>query len=301
MSRYPYGDVFYLRSKLASKLGISADRLIFGTGSNEIIELAMRTFLARDEHVMSPSPSFSVYGIIAQAMRASCRWIPVRSDFSFDFEALAANIDDKTRIIFLGNPNNPTGTYFSQETLEAFMKKVPAETIVVLDEAYCEYVDAPDFPDTLKMQKSCPNLMIMRTFSKAYGLAALRVGYCIADPVAIDMMNRVRQPFNTNMAAQIAAEAALEDTDHLKKVIRENRMGKAYLYGEFEKLGFEYIPTQANFILVKTGEGERIFSELLKKGVIVRYLGPGLKDYIRVSIGTEEENKVFIEQLKAVL
>ncbi len=301
MSRYPYGDVFYLRTRLAAKLGISADRLIFGTGSNEIIELAMRTFLARDEHVMSPSPSFSVYGIIAQAMRASCRWIPVRSDFSFDFDALAANIDDKTRIIFLGNPNNPTGTYFSQEALEAFMKKVPAETIVVLDEAYCEYVDAPDFPDTLKMQKSYPNLMIMRTFSKAYGLAALRVGYCIADPIAIDMMNRVRQPFNTNMAAQIAAEAALEDTDHLKKVIRENRMGKAYLYGEFEKLGFEYIPTQANFILVKTGEGERIFKELLKKGVIVRYLGPGLKDYIRVSIGTEEENKVFIEQLKAVL
>lgn len=301
MSRYPYGDVFYLRTRLASKLGISADRLIFGTGSNEIIELAMRTFLARDEHVMSPSPSFSVYGIIAQAMRTSCRWIPVRSDFSFDFEALAANIDDKTRIIFLGNPNNPTGTYFSQESLEAFMQNVPAETIVVLDEAYCEYVDAPDFPDTLKMQKSYPNLMIMRTFSKAYGLAALRVGYCIADPIAIDMMNRVRQPFNTNMAAQIAAEAALEDTDHLKKVIRENRMGKAYLYGEFEKLGFEYIPTQANFILVKTGEGERIFKELLKKGVIVRYLGPGLKDYIRVSIGTEEENKVFIEQLKAVL
>jgi histidinol-phosphate aminotransferase len=151
------------------------------------------------------------------------------------------------------------------------------------------------------MLKDYPNMMIMRTFSKAYGLAALRVGYGIAHPTAIDMMNRVRQPFNTNMAAQIAAEAALADTDHLAKVVKENYNGKMYLYKEFEKLGLEYIPTQANFILVKTGNGEQVFNELLKKGVIVRFLGPSLKDYIRVSIGTAEENATFIEQLKLVL
>jgi histidinol-phosphate aminotransferase len=300
-SRYPYGDVYYLRSQLAEKLAIPADMLIFGTGSNEIIELSMRTFLAPDDHVMSPAPSFSVYGIIAQAMRSSCKWIPVKSDFSFDFDKLVENITDKTRIIFLGNPNNPTGTYFNQAELDKFMKQVPEETIVVMDEAYCEYVDAPDFPDTLKMLKDYPNMMIMRTFSKAYGLAALRVGYGIAHPTAIDMMNRVRQPFNTNMAAQIAAEAALADTDHLAKVVKENYNGKMYLYKEFEKLGLEYIPTQANFILVKTGNGEQVFNELLKKGVIVRFLGPSLKDYIRVSIGTAEENATFIEQLKLVL
>lgn len=301
ITRYPYGDAYYLRSKLAKKLGVNPDRLLFGTGSNEIIELAMRTFLAPGEQVMSPAPSFSVYGIIAQAMRSSCKWIPVNADFSFNFDKLIENIDKNVRIIFLGNPNNPTGTYFTQNEIDAFMKRVPKDVIVVMDEAYCEYADAPDFPDTQKMQEEYPNIMIMRTFSKAYGLAALRVGYCIADPVAIDMMNRVRQPFNTNMVGQIAAEAALEDSDHLKRVIDENRTGKEYLYEEFKKLNLEYIPTQANFILLKTGNGEHVFNELLKKGVIVRFLGPGLKDFVRVSIGTEEENRIFIDQLKNIL
>jgi histidinol-phosphate aminotransferase len=261
----------------------------------------MRTFIGKDEHVMSPSPSFSVYGIISQAMRSRCCWIPVGKDFRFDFDALAAAITDKTRIIFLSNPNNPTGEYFTKDEIEDFMKKVPENVIVIMDEAYTEYVDAPDYPDTVKMQERCPNIMSMRTFSKAYGLAALRVGYVIAHPDAIDMMNRVRQPFNTNMAAQVAAEAALKDTDHLKKVLFENRQGKGYLYKEFEKLGLEYVPTQANFILVKVGHGEKVFNALLKKGVIVRYLGPGLAEYIRVSIGTQEENRIFINELSEVL
>ncbi|WP_022852251.1 histidinol-phosphate transaminase [Limisalsivibrio acetivorans] len=301
MGRYPYGDVYYLRKKLAKRLNVDGDRIIFGTGSNEIIELAMRTFVSTDEHVMSPAPSFSVYGIIAQAMRASCKWIPTKEDFSYDFEKLAEEIDDKTRIIFLANPNNPTGLHFTDEELVNFMEKVPADCIVVMDEAYYEYVDANDYPDTIKMLDKYPNMMVMRTFSKAYGLAALRVGFAVGHPDAIDMLNRVRQPFNTNMGGQIAAEAALDDSDFLRRVIHENRQGKAYIYRELERLGIEYVPTQANFMLVKVGDGEKVFNELLKEGVIVRYLGPGLGEYIRVSIGTADENGTFIEKLEKIL
>jgi len=301
LSRYPLGDVFYLREALAAKLGVSGDKLIFGTGSNEIIELVIRTFLKDDEHVLSPAPSFSVYGIISQAAGFSCNWVPVKSDFKFDFEALAGAINKKTRIIFLANPNNPTGEFFTKAELEGFLKKVPSDVIVVMDEAYVEYVDAADFPDTLELMKDYRNLFIMRTFSKAYGLAAIRVGYAIGDEEAIDLLNRVRQPFNTNMVAQVAAQAALADEDHLKKVLKENKDGKEYLYAEFEKLGLSYVPTQANFILVNVKDGEKVFNELLKKGVIVRYLGPGLAEYVRTSVGTKEENEIFIEKLKEVL
>lgn len=301
ISRYPLGDAFYLRETVSKHYGISGDMLLFGTGSNEIIELAIRTFLGSDEHVLSPAPSFSVYGIISQAAGKSCKWVPVNSDFKFDFEALAAAITDKTRMVFLANPNNPTGEFFTKEELEGFMKQVPDDVIVIMDEAYIEYADAPNFPDTLAMLKDYKNIFLMRTFSKAYGLAALRVGYVIACKEAIDMMNRVRQPFNTNMAAQIAAQTAMEDQDHLQKVIAENKAGKEYLYAEFEKLSLKYIPTQANFILVNVGDGEKIFNELLKEGVILRYLGPGLAEWVRVSIGTKEENEIFIEKLKKVL
>lgn len=301
ISRYPLGDAFYLRRTVSEFYGIPGDKLLFGTGSNEIIELAIRTFLKDGEHVLSPAPSFSVYGIISQAAGISCKWVPVQKNFKFDFEALAAAIDDKTRMIFLCNPNNPTGEYFTQAELDSFLAKVPNDVIVIMDEAYVEYADAPDFPDTLPMLKDHKNMFIMRTFSKAYGLAALRVGYVIADEEAIDMMNRVRQPFNTNMAAQVAAKAAMEDREHLQKVTTENKNGKKYLYGEFEKLGLRYVPTQSNFILVNVRDGETVFNELLKEGVIVRYLGPGLKEWVRVSVGTMEENGIFIEKLKKVL
>jgi len=301
ISRYPLGDAFYLRQTVAEHYGISGDKLLFGTGSNEIIELAIRTFLADDEQVISPAPSFSVYGIISQAAGKSCKWVPVAKDFKIDFDALAAAIDDKTRMVFLANPNNPTGEYFTEEELESFMKKVPSDVIVVMDEAYIEYADADNFPDTLKMLDKYKNMFLMRTFSKAYGLAALRAGYVIACEEAIDMMNRVRQPFNTNMAAQVAANAAMLDQNHLKTVIALNKKGKEYLYEEFEALSLEYVPTQANFILVKVGDGEKVFNELLTEGVIVRYLGPGLAEWIRVSVGTMEENEIFIDKLKKVL
>jgi len=301
ISRYPLGDAFYLRTAVSEHYNIDGKKLLFGTGSNEIIDLAIRTFLGTDEEVISPSPSFSVYGIISQAAGRSCQWVPVTPDFKVDFDALAAAISDKTRMIFLANPNNPTGEFFTKAELEDFMKKVPEDVIVVMDEAYIEYADAPDFPDTLAMLDTYKNMFLMRTFSKAYGLAALRVGYVIASEEAIDMMNRVRQPFNTNMAAQIAAQAAIKDQEHLQKVLAENKAGKDYLYEQFDALGLKYIPTQANFILVHVGNGEKVFNDLLKEGVILRYLGPGLAEWVRVSIGTMAENKTFIEKLKTVL
>ncbi|PLX70813.1 MAG: histidinol-phosphate transaminase [Denitrovibrio sp.] len=300
ISRYPYGDAFYLRQTVADFYNVSGDKLLFGTGSNEIIELAIRTFLSDGEHVLSPAPSFSVYGIISQAAGKGCKWVPVKEGFKFDFEALAEAIDEKTRMIFLANPNNPTGEYFTQSEITDFMKKVPEDVIVVMDEAYIEYADAPDFPDTLAMLDDYKNMFIMRTFSKAYGLASVRAGYVIACEEAIDMMNRVRQPFNTNMLAQVAAKAAMEDSDHLAKVLKENKDGKEYLYSQFEKLSLKYIPTQANFILVNVKDGEKVFNELLKEGVIVRYLGPGLAEWIRVSVGTMKENEIFINKLQKV-
>lgn len=301
LSRYPFGDAHDIRVKLAAKLQIPGDMLIFGTGSNEIIELAIRTFLKEGEHVMSPAPSFSVYSSISQAAGKSCKWIPCKPDFSIDFDALIANIDDKTRMIFIANPNNPTGEYTSDKVLRAFLDRVPEDVIVVMDEAYVEFADAKDFPDTMQYLDKYHNIFIMRTFSKAYGIASLRVGYCVADAMAVDMMNRVRQPFNTNMAGQVAAVAALEDQAYLQKVVRKNKKGRTFLQKEFKKMGLNFIPSQSNFILVEVGDGEKVFNELLKKGVIVRFLGPSLAKYVRVSVGTMEENEIFIEAFKKVL
>jgi len=301
MNFYPYGDAFYLKRRLASLLEIEPDRLLFGTGSNEIIELLIRTFAKKGDSILSFFPSFSVYGIIAKAAGIECKWVKLNDDFYVDFDKIKANMDKNVRIVFLANPNNPTGTYISEEELEDFMEFVDENTIVALDEAYMEYVDAHDFPNTLKLLDKYDNLLSMRTFSKAYGLAGFRVGYAIGHKDAIDMLNRVRQPFNVNMAGQIAAEAALDDKDFIRKSIKNNRDGKRYLYSEFEKLGLHYVETQANFILVNVGDGEKIFNELLKKGVIVRFLGEALKEYIRVTIGTSEQNKIFIKKLRKIL
>jgi histidinol-phosphate aminotransferase len=301
MNRYPLGDAFYLRQELSKFLNVDPNQIIFGTGSNEIIELAIRTFVKDGEHVLSYAPSFSVYGIIAQAAGSFCKWVPTGDRFKVDFKKLKEAVEPSTRIVFLANPNNPTGVYFTEEELIDFLNFIPKETIVVLDEAYIEYVDAPDFPNSLKLIEKYPNLFTMRTFSKAYGLAGFRIGYAVGNPDGIDMLNRVRQPFNVNMVAQIAAIAALEDKDFVRNSIKINREGKAYLYKQFKDLGLDFIETQANFILVKVGDGKDVFEKLLREGVIVRFLGPSLKEYIRVSIGTQKENEIFIEKLKKLL
>ncbi len=301
VNRYPLGDSYYLKNKLAEKLNIPSERLLFGAGSNEIIEFLFRTFLKKGEEALSFAPSFSVYGLIAQAVESKCNWVPVNDDFTVNFSKLTEAINDKIRLIFLANPNNPTGTYFSEEELIDFLNKVPEETIVVLDEAYIEFIDAPDYPNSIELMDKYPNIVIMRTFSKAYGLAALRVGYAIAQPECIDMMNRVRQPFNINMAAQVAAEAALDDDEFLKATIDEIRKGKKDFYERLEQMGLKYIPTQTNFILINVGDGQTVFEQLMKKGIIVRYLGPGLANYIRVDISNQEGRDAFFSALKEIL
>ena len=230
-------------------------------------------------------------------MGTKCEWVPTKTSFEVDFDKLLTAVKPGVRVVFLASPNNPTGCYVNSTNLKIFMQKVPDNVIVVMDEAYREFADASDFPDTLNWYKEHPNMVLMRTFSKAYGLAGLRIGYCIADKVCCEMMNRVRQPFNTNMLAQIAASTAINDDMWLKKVLNNNAEGKKYLYGEFEKLRIKYIKTQANFILADVKNGEQVFAKLLRKGIIVRFMGRELGSYIRVTIGSPEENKLFLKAL----
>lgn len=301
INRYPLGDSYYLKEKLSAKLDVNADRLIFGAGSNEIIEFLFKAFLKKGEHALSFAPSFSVYGLIAQAMESSCNWIPMTQNFEVDFEGMKKAINDKTRLIFLANPNNPTGTYFTSEELEDFMKVVPQDTIVVMDEAYFDFINQDDYPNSIKLMDTYPNIVIMRTFSKAYGLASLRVGYAIAQPECVNMMNRVRQPFNINMPAQIAATAVLEDEDFLQATLNEVKRGKADFYKRCDEMGLKYIPTQANFLLINVGDGKKVFNDLMGKGVIVRFLGPGLAEYIRVDLGNQAGRDAFFKGIKEVL
>jgi histidinol-phosphate aminotransferase len=299
--RYPLGDAYNIRMLVAEKFGVAPNELVFGSGSNEVIELLLRTFVHNGELVASPSPSFSVYGIISTAMGSGCKWSSVNEDFTPDLDKVLASICPKTRVLFIANPNNPTGAYINETELRNFVKRVPEDVIIVMDEAYVEFADAPDIADTSLWYKEFPNVVVMRTFSKAYGLAGLRMGYAIANATCCDMMNRVRQPFNTNMLAQAAACAALQDDEWLAKVKEINSTEKQRLYRAFEAMGLSYVPSQANFILVKVGDGERVFNGLLRKGVIARFMGKGLAEYIRVSIGKPEENEIFINALKEVL
>jgi len=299
--RYPLGDAFDIRMKVAAKYDVSPDELTFGTGSNELIELMMRTFIHGGETVMSPAPSFSVYGLTATAMGTKCDWVPVNSDFKTDMDELLSKITPQTRIVFLANPNNPLGNYITATELTYFMDKVPSDVIVAMDEAYIEFADAADIPDTLAMRRKYGNMILLRTFSKAYGLAGLRIGYAIAPRDATDMMNRVRQPFNTNSLAQIGAYAAIDDVEWLKRVVALNAECRRQLYAGFERLGLPYVKSQANFILVNVKDGKGVFERLLRQGVIVRYMGDALKPYVRVSVGTKEENEIFLAALAKVL
>ncbi|NPA15147.1 MAG: histidinol-phosphate transaminase [Deferribacteres bacterium] len=300
--RYPEGGCYYLRKKLSAFLGVGEENLVFGNGSNEIIEILMRTFLAPGDEVVYAWPAFVVYKLISQAMGLSAREIPLK-DMRHDLEAMADAVTDRTKMVFVANPNNPTGTAVYTDEVERFLERIPDDVIVVFDEAYYEFADQKRFPQLKdRAVEGYKNLVLMRTFSKAYGLAGLRMGYCITSPEIADYMNRVRQPFNVNLLAQEAAIAALEDQEHVKKTVELANEGKAYFYSEFEKMGLEYVPSETNFVLVKVGDGRRVFEGLLDRGVIVRSMeGYSLPEYIRVNVGLVEENERFIKELKALL
>lgn len=302
LHRYPDGSCFYLKEKLSRHLGVEPDMLIIGNGSNEIIELVIKTYLKPGDEAVMAGPSFAVYPIAVSASACKAVTAPLK-DFRHDLEAMASAVGPRTRLVFIANPNNPTGTMVTDNELSSFLEAVPDDVIVCVDEAYYEFAQNPGFPKTLEhVKKGKKAVLLLRTFSKVYGLAGLRVGYGVADPSIVDYMNRVRQPFNVNSLAQAAAIAALDDREHLKKTVQNNIQGLDYLLGELKAMGLECVPTEANFFLVRAGEGKKVYDALLKKGVIVRPMDSyGLGEYIRVTVGLPEENSRFISSLQEVL
>ena len=298
---YPDGDCFYLKNALAKKLGVAPETLIFGNGSNEIIELAARTFMRAGDEAVMAEQAFVVYQLIVQAVGAKSKQVPL-CDYTHDLNAIAEAVSEKTRMVFLANPNNPTGTIFRREDWEKFLAKISPEVLLIVDEAYFEYVQDAGYPDSLKYHSDGRAILTLRTFSKLYGLAGLRIGYGVAPKELIAMMQRVRQPFNVNAPAQWAALAALDDSDHVRHSLAVNRQGLDYLQSEFKKLGLEHVPSHGNFILVRVGKGQEVFERLLSQGVIVRPMGGYMfPEHVRVTVGTMKENRKFIEALQKVM
>ena len=302
LNRYPDGSGFYLRQALAKKHGIAPDQIVLGNGSNDLIELLVRTFLRPGDEAVVPHPSFVVYPMIVQAA-GGIRVMVMLKDYRLDLEAMARAITPLTKMVFIANPNNPSATIVTADEVEAFMARVPERTIVVFDEAYIEFALGPDFPDTIQHVKQGRRVVVLRTFSKAASLAGLRVGYGIADADAVSLMNRIRQPFNVNSLAQVAALAALEDDGHVLECVRMIEAGRHFLYDEFKALGLRYVPSRANFILVDVGRSAAdIYQKLLHQGVIVRPMTPfGMETALRITVGTPEENRKLAKALRTVL
>jgi histidinol-phosphate aminotransferase len=301
LNLYPDGDCYYLKNGLAKKVGVAPEQLIFGNGSNEIIELAVRAFMRPGDQAVMARQAFVVYQLIIQAVGGRSVQVPLR-DYTHDLGAIAAAVTAETKIVFLANPNNPTGTIYWRPEWEEFLAKLPKDVLLIVDEAYFEYVQDAGYPDSLKYQSEDLPMLTLRTFSKLYGLAGLRVGYGIGPREVISMMQRVRQPFNVNAPAQWAALAALDDSDHVQRSLALNREGLAFLGGEFKKLGLEFVPSHGNFILVRVGKGQEVFKQLLGQGVIVRPMGGyQFPEHVRVTVGTMDENRKFIGALQKVI
>ena len=301
LNLYPDGDCFYLKRGLAQKLGVAAETLIFGNGSNEIIELAARTFLRPGDEAVMAEQAFVVYQLIVQAVGGQSKTVPLR-DYTHDLAAIADAVTPKTRLVFLANPNNPTGTIFRRGEWETFLDKVSNDTLLIVDEAYFEYVQDAQYPNSLNYHRDGRAILTLRTFSKLYGLAGLRIGYGVGSPEIVAMMHRVRQPFNVSAPAQWAALAALDDVEHVRRSLEVNRQGLEYLQNEFKRLGLDCVPSQGNFILVRVGKGQEVFNQLLAQGVIVRPMGGyRFPEHVRVTVGTMAENQKFVEALQKVI
>jgi histidinol-phosphate aminotransferase len=294
LNRYPDGAGYYLKKALSETLSVSEEELILGNGSNELLDIAARTFMKAGDEAVMASPSFVVYAMAVQSVGGTSVQVPLKN-YAHDLSAMAAAITPKTKIVFIANPNNPTGTFNRKDELDMLMEKVTDEVLVVMDEAYYEYVSAPDYADSMKHFRTGKNILILRTFSKIYGLAGLRMGYGIAKKDLLIDMNRLREPFNTNSLAQKAALAALRDREHVANSRRINEEGKKYLYQELASLGISAVPTEANFIYIPIENSMAVYNNLLRKGVIIRPMGPKA---VRVTIGLPDENRRFIEALK---
>lgn len=301
LARYPDGNGFTLKTALAERHGVGLEQIVLGNGSNDVLELAARAFLTPQTSAVYSQHAFAVYPLATQAIGARGIEAPAK-DFGHDPEALLAAIERDTRILFIANPNNPTGTLLDPAQLLGLIERVPENVLVVLDEAYTEYLPDAMKSDSVGWLKRFPNLIVTRTFSKAYGLAGLRVGYALASTQVADMMNRVRQPFNVNSLAQAAAVMAMQDDAFLDECLAINRAGMEQLTEGFQRLGLAYIPSYGNFVAVRVGNAAAINLSLLKQGVIVRPVANyGLPEHLRVSVGLEGENKVFLQALERAL
>jgi len=300
--RYPDGDSFYLKQKLANKLGIKEDTIIFGNGSNDVLDIAARTFMYSGDEAIMGEYGFIVYPLATQAVGAKAVISPM-PDYTHDLRDMHSRITDKTKIVFIANPNNPTGTMVKRDEVQWFLDKVPEDILVVIDEAYFEYVDDPDYPDTLEYHESGKSILTVRTFSKIYGLAGIRLGYGVGNEKIVSQMQRVRHPFNVSSVAQSGGIAALDDAEHIRRSKEMNRGGLNYLISELSKLGIKFAPTYANFILIDLEKDPtELYNTLLREGVIVRPVaGYGLKTHLRVTIGLMEENIKFINALRKIL
>ena len=297
--RYPDSNAYYLKTELAEHLGVSPEYLILGNGSNDVLQLIAEAYIAPSDEVIYAEGAFVVYSLVTKLCSATAVVVPMVND-THDLSAMAAAITDKTKVIFIANPNNPTGTMVTANETAAFMERVPEDVLVVFDEAYYEYVARSDYPQTLPYVLEGRNFIITRTFSKIYGLAGLRIGYGIAPPPLVEMLNRVRQPFNCSLVGQAAARAALKDTAHVKESQENNASGKVFLYKAFDSMGLRYIETEGNFIMLHVAQsGAEITDALLKQGVIVRPMaGYGYPNAVRVTIGTQAENERLITALR---
>ena len=295
--RYPDGASFALRRKLADRLNVEPEQLVFGAGADEVLELLAKILLGPGDECVFAWPSFAMYPIVVQGMGATSVQVPLDDEMVHDLPALAAAVNERSKLLFVCNPNNPTGTSVSAGAFDAFMESLPDDVVVAIDEAYVDFARRPDFPDALAWVGRRPGTIVLRTFSKIFGLAGLRIGYGVADPELADYLQRARHPFNVNRLAEVAAAAALDDRDYVERVTRLNGDGVDYLSRELRALGMEVYPTDANYVLVRAGAG--VYDQLLAEGVIVRPMaGFGLPDHVRISIGLPEENERLVKTLR---
>ncbi|HEY3236025.1 MAG TPA: histidinol-phosphate transaminase [Polyangiaceae bacterium] len=298
--RYPDSHAYRLRTQLSQTHAVPIDQIIQGAGSAELIDLLIRTFTTAEHHIVFAEPSFVVYKLAALAHGTPFTLVPLR-DQTHDLEAMAAAVTDKTRLLFVANPNNPTSTYVGRAAMERLLRTVPSQVTVVADEAYIDYADADDFPDCLSLRSLRERLVVLRTFSKVHGLASLRVGYAIGPSMLIDYLNRVRSPFNVSSLGQLAACAALEDREHVERSRKMNRIERARLSRGLGELGVKVLPSQANFLFVDLGRpAQPVFQALLNRGVIVRAF-PQLQNNLRITVGTPTENDRLLATLAEVL
>ncbi|MCQ8180087.1 histidinol-phosphate transaminase [Methylomonas sp. SURF-1] len=302
IARYPDGSGYNLKTAISARWGVDLAQITLGNGSSEILELVMRTFVAPEHEVVFAQHAFALYPILTQAVGAKAVVVPAKN-YSHDLDAMRAAVTDKTRVVFIANPNNPTGTLLASQAVEDFIASLPKSVLCVLDEAYYEFVDPAVRTESMQWPIQYPNLVIARTFSKAYGLAGLRIGFGVSSPEVADLLNRVRQPFNGNMLALAAAEAAMTDAEYLAETVSVNNAGMAQLTAAFTALDLPWIPSSGNFVSVDMKQPALpVYQALLQKGVIVRPVANyEMPNHLRVSIGTERENQIFIDALAQVL